>query len=67
MTKLQLKKFINSLGSSEQKELVIRIHSNNFKKGLARSKELVEQMERNMRIQKLELAVKKLNLTRSWV
>ena len=34
MTKLQLKKFIDSLGAAEQKELVIRIHSNSFKRNI---------------------------------
>lgn len=67
MTQTQLKKFINSLTSDKQKQLVIRIHSTSFKKGLEKSRILLAQMERNMRIQKLELAVKKLNLTRSWV
>ena len=67
MNTTQLKKFINSLIHPEQKELVIRIHSNDFQKGLSRSKKLIEQVERNMRIKKLEIAVKSLNLQRSWV
>ncbi len=67
MTQTQLKKFINSLTSDRQKELVIRVHSNSFKKGLEKSRILMEKLERNYRIQKLELAVKSLNLTRSWV
>jgi len=67
MNTTQLKKFINSLIRPEQKELVIRIHSNDFKKSLSRSKKLIEKVERNLRIRKLEIAVKSLNLQRSWV
>jgi len=67
MTQIQLTKFISSLTSDKQKELVIRIHSSSFKKGLEKSRALLAQMDRNMRIQKLELAVKKLNLVRQWV
>jgi hypothetical protein len=67
MNSSQLIKFINSLTQPKQKELVIRIHSNDFKKGLSRSKKMIEQIERNLRIQKLEASLKQMNLTRSWV
>lgn len=67
MTATQFRKFINHLTQNEQRNLVIRVETNNLRKGLDKSKQLMEKMQREMRIQKLELAVKKLNLTRSWV
>lgn len=67
MNQTQLQKFIRSLQNSNQKQLVINLHGSNFRKGLNKTRELVEQIERKVRIQKLELAVKKMNITRSWV
>ncbi|MCC7432874.1 hypothetical protein IT412_05135 [Candidatus Peregrinibacteria bacterium] len=67
MNQNQLQKFIRSLQNSNQKQLVINLHGSNFRKGLNKTRELVEQIERKVRIQKLELAVKKMNITRSWV
>jgi hypothetical protein len=67
MNEIQLKKFVNSLQTGSQRELVIRINSNNFQKSLSRSRKMIEKIERNMRIQKLELALRKLNLQRAWV
>jgi hypothetical protein len=67
MNKLQLKKFINSLKNSNQKQLVIRIHTKDFSKSLNKSRQIIEEIERNVRIEKLELAIRKLNLNRSWV
>ena len=63
----QLQKFISALANANQRELVLRMHSKEFKKNLAQSQQVLEKLERNMRIQKLEMAVKRLNLTRSWV
>ncbi len=67
MTPLQIKNIINSLQTRSKKELIIRIDTNNFRKGLEKSRELMEKMEREMRIQKLELAVKRMNINRSWM
>ncbi len=67
MNQTQLQKFIRNLQNSNQKQLVINLHGSNFRKGLNKTRELVEQIERKVRIQKLELAVKKMNITRSWV
>lgn len=67
MNQTQLQKFIRNLQNSNQKQLVINLHGSNFRKGLNKTRELVEEIERKVRIQKLELAVKKMNITRSWV
>jgi hypothetical protein len=67
MNQTQLQKFIRTLQNANQKQLVINLHGSNFRKGLNKTRELVEQIERKVRIQKLELAVKKMNITRSWV
>jgi hypothetical protein len=67
MTALQLKQFMKKLSSGKKKEIVIRINTNNFKKGLQKSRNLLERLEREVRIQKLEGAVKKLRINRSWM
>jgi hypothetical protein len=67
MTPLQIKNIVNSLQNRSRKELIIRIDTNNFRKGLEKSRELLQKMEREMRIQKLELAVKRMNISRSWM
>lgn len=65
MSKTALRKFVSSLKGSKDKELVIRIHSSGFKKNLNKSLALLEDMERMIRIQKLEMAVKKMRIHRS--
>lgn len=67
MTATQFKKFINNLTQNEQRSLVIKVETNSLQNGLNKSRQLMERMQREMRIQKLELAVKKLNLKRDWV
>lgn len=67
MTATQFRKFISSLTQNEQRNLIIRVETNNLRRGLDKSRQLMEKMQREMRIQKLELAVKKLNLNRSWI
>ena len=67
MTATQFKKFINNLTQNEQRNLVIKVETSSLQNGLNKSKQLMERMQREMRIQKLELAVKKLNLKRDWV
>jgi hypothetical protein len=67
MTATQFKKFINNLTQNEQRSLVIKVETNSLQNGLNKSRQLMEKMQREMRIQKLELAVKKLNLKRDWV
>lgn len=46
---------------------MIKVETNSLQNGLNKSRQLMEKMQREMRIQKLELAVKKLNLKRDWV
>jgi|GEM_PF-3759309 len=67
MTATQFKKFINNLTQNEQRNLVIKVETSSLQNGLNKSRQLMEKMQREMRIQKLELAVKKLNLKRDWV
>lgn len=65
MSKTALRQFVSSLKNNKDKELVIRIHSSGFKKNLNKSLALLEDMERMIRIQKLEMAVKKMRIHRS--
>ncbi len=67
MSVKQLKSLLNSINQQDKKNIIIRVESNNTKKGIERSKALIANLERQMRIQKLELAIKKLNINRSWV
>ncbi len=67
MSVTQFAKLLKNLGRENQRDLIIRIETNSLKKGLQRSKQLMKKMEREMRIQKLELAIKGMNITRSWV
>ncbi len=67
MTPLQIKNLVSSIRNAGKKNLIIRINTNNFRKGLEDSRLLLQKMEREMRIQKLELAVKRLNINRSWL
>lgn len=67
MSVTQFAKLLKNMGRDSQKDLIIRIETNSLKKGLKRSKQLMQKMEREMRIQKLELAIKRMNITRSWV
>jgi hypothetical protein len=57
MTATQFKKFINNLTQNEQRSLVIKVETNSLQNGLNKSRQLMEKMQREMRIQKLELAV----------
>jgi hypothetical protein len=65
MTPLQIKNLLSSVQKREKKQLIIRIDTNNFSKGLEKSRLLLERMQREMRIQKLEMMVKKMNISRS--
>lgn len=67
MTVTQVKNFISKINTVGKKEIVIRIDSKSLNKGVKRSRALLEQIEREVRIQRLELAVKKLRINRSWV
>lgn len=67
MTVTQVKKFIRKINVGGKKEIVIRIDSKNLNRGVNRSRALLEKIEREVRIQRLELAVKKLKINRSWV
>jgi len=66
MTPQQIQNLVNSFSRKKTRELVIRIDTNNLHRGLEKSRELLAKMEREIRIQKLELAVKRMNITRSW-
>jgi hypothetical protein len=68
MTKTYLNKVLSGLTAAKPKrQLVIRIDTNDYQKGMEKARLLVERLERQMRIQKLEIAVKKMNISRSWV
>lgn len=67
MTTSQFTKFLSALKPQDRRKVVIKIETNNLKSGLAKSKAIMEKVERELRIQKLELTLKRLNLTRSWV
>ncbi len=67
MTATQFRKVLQDLTSAEKRRLVIRVEADGWQRGLDKSRELISKMEREMRIQKLELAVKRLNLRRDWV
>lgn len=67
MSVKQLKSLLSTINQKGKKNIIIRVESNNTKRGIEGSKALIANLERQMRIQKLELAVKKLNINRSWV
>lgn len=66
MTTTPIKKILQKFSPLKKRRLVIRIDTNDYQKGMAKARLLVERLEREMRIQKLEIAVKKMNISRSW-
>ena len=69
MTKTYLHRILNrlSVGAAPQRQLVIQINTNNYQKGMKKARLLVGNLEQQMRIQKLEIAVKNMNISRSLV
>lgn len=61
-----IQNYLATLKNKKKRKLVIRIETNNYQHGVEKAKLLIERMQREMRIQKLEIAVKKLNINRSW-
>ena len=66
MTASQIKNLISTLKNRKKRELIIRIETTNYQRGVEKAKLMIERMQREMRIQKLEIAVKKMNINRSW-
>lgn len=67
MTTTQFTKFISALNAQDRRNVIMRVQSNNMRSALAKSRAIMAKVEREMRIQKLEIALKNLNLNRSWV
>lgn len=68
MTIAHLQKMITKIGQDRgRRQVVIKIHGNNVARSLSRTRQLVTNLERKVRIEKLELAVKQMGITRSWV
>lgn len=66
MTASQIKNLISTLKNRKKRKLIIRIETTNYQRGVEKAKLMIERMQREMRIQKLEIAVKKMNINRSW-
>jgi hypothetical protein len=64
MSKLQMKNLLNILRSSGEQELTIELNQKSSE-SLEKTRLFLSQLERLVRIQKLELAVKRLNIQRS--
>ncbi len=67
MTTTQFTKFISALNAQDRRNVIMRVQSTNIRSALAKSRAIMEKVEREMRIQKLEIALKNLNLNRSWI
>jgi len=50
----------------KKRPLIIRIDTNNYKLGMKKAKILIDSLERKMRIHKLEIAVKNMNISRTY-
>jgi hypothetical protein len=64
MSKLQMKNLLNILRSSGEQELTIELNQKSSESP-EKTRLFLSQLERLVRIQKLELAVKRLNIQRS--
>lgn len=67
MTTSQFTKFLSALNTQDRRNVVMRVQSSNMRNALRNSKAIMAKVEREIRIQKLEIALKSLNLNRSWV
>lgn len=67
MTTSQFTKFLSALSTQDRRSAVMRVQSSNMRSALRNSKAIMAKVEREIRIQKLEIALKSLNLNRSWV
>lgn len=67
MTTSQFTKFLSALSTQDRRNAIMRVQSSNMRSALRNSKAIMAKVEREIRIQKLEIALKSLNLNRSWV
>lgn len=67
MTTSQFTKFLSALNAQDRRNVVIRVQNSSMKNAMRNTKAIMAKVEREMRIQKLEIALKSLNLNRSWV
>ena len=65
MTKTYLRKILDKLSVKPQRQLVIQINTNSYQNGMRKARLLVEDLEQQMRIQRLEIAVKNMKISRS--
>ncbi len=65
MSKIEMLNLLKTIRRRKQRSLIVPINRRNLSESVENARKLFSDLERLMRIQKLEMSVKKMNIKRS--